>query len=625
MAVWRAAERLVGAARMTSEHTNLPDAVLRMARLAESQRRLYSANPETPDEDIPLGETVDDGEPAPRPDEGETIDQEVVYYCAGLDHSDTDNGERMRRHFGRDLLVVTQEKAKEPLYAVWTGSHWDVQNGGPKAHAIAQRLGGRIALEARVIKPTEVQKAAIEAAAEFRRKDWSKLSQEEKNLVSAAEKAEEAHSKRVKRRLDHAVSSKNVARIAGALKCLSPHIMRAPDDFNADDFKFACANATVSFARRIARRANPAFRSEAETPNVPRVLDKCEGVEVKARRGHDRDDLITHLIPVRYDPKADCPNWRRFIAFVQPEEAVRLLVQISAGLGLLGVTVQKLFFHYGYGANGKSVFMEVICRLFDHSAVTLPATSFVGENGNSGGASPDLARLYGRRLLRVKELPEGEQLKESLVKEVTGGEMVTARDLFTGYMDFKPHFTPHMSGNGYPKIAGTDNGIWRRMAVVPWKVTIPDAEQREFEEMVESFRPEFPGILNWLIEGVKIFLVDGLVIPEAVEKATQEYRDDMDRTAGFIKRRIIRDENARPVQSKVLYDAYKEDCEEQGITHPLSHQAFGKIMKKKFHHVEGRVSFYHGLAIVSGGNWPQRGQDERYPPPFDDDPFPVTP
>jgi putative DNA primase/helicase len=163
------------------------------------------------------------------------------------------------------------------------------------------------------------------------------------------------------------------------------------------------------------------------------------------------------------------------------------------------------------------------------------------------------------------------------------------------------------------------------MAVVPWKVTIPTEEQREFEEMVESFRPEFPGILNWLIEGVKIFLTEGLVIPEAVEKATQEYRDDMDRTAGFIKRGIGRDENAQPVQSKVLYDAYKEDCEEQGITHPLSHQAFGKIMKKKFHHVEGRVAYYHGIVIMRGNisspSASSSGYDERYPPPHDADPF----
>lgn len=601
----------------------VPEAVMRLLAYHEELRRAAGGDPGTPHEDIPINESLEDGEPQPRAADGDTIDEEIVYYCAGLDHSDTDNGERLRRHFGRDLLVVTQEKAKEPLYAVWTGTHWDVQNGGPKAHAIAQRLGSRIALEARVIKPTDVQQAAIDAAKEFRQKDFSKLSAEEKNLVSAAEKADEAHSKRVKRRLDHAVSSKNVARIAGGLKCLAPHIMRSPDDFNADDFRFACANATIAFERTMARRKNPAFRGIAETPNVPPAIEVCEAVHVRAKRGHERDDLITHLVPAPYSPKADCPNWKRFIAYCQPDLAVRKLVQVSYGIGLLGITVQKLFFHYGYGANGKSVCMETICRLMGEASVTLPATSFIGEGGSSGGASPDLARLYGRRLLRVKELPEGEDLKENLVKEVTGGEMVTARDLFAGYMDFKPHFTAHMSGNGYPRISGTDNGIWRRMAVVPWTVTIPDGEQRDFEEMVESFRPEFPGILNWLIEGVRIFLTEGLVIPDAVDKATKEYRDDMDRTAGFVTRWIIRDAEAPPLQANSLYRAYSADCEQQGGK-PMNNTAFGRAMRKKFQKDDrGRLVYYLGIRIRDGlhDSHPAPPDDGRFPPSYDDFPF----
>ncbi|RVP00859.1 DNA primase, partial [Sinorhizobium meliloti] len=178
-------------------------------------------------------------------------------------------------------------------------------------------------------------------------------------------------------------------------------------------------------------------------------------------------------------------------------------------------------------------------------------------------------------------LPEGEDLRENLVKELTGGETITARDLFSGYTDFLPIFIAIMSGNGYPRITGTDDGIWRRMAVIHWPNKIAKEDRREFEEIVSSFEPEHPGILNWLIEGAHIFLREGLVIPEAVEKATQEYRDDMDRTAGFVGRCIERDANADPLQGKDLYQAYCDDTVDQGGK-PMNVTAFGRVMSKKF-------------------------------------------
>ncbi|MDB5582816.1 MAG: phage/plasmid primase, family [Bradyrhizobium sp.] len=613
--------RKVQGLSMTARNTALPDEVLRMARVAQEQRRAYG--PGTPANDHDLPETVADGEPPPS-GSSEGVDDDVLFYCAALDHSDTDNAERLRQHFGQDLLVVTQEKAKQPLYAVWTGTHWDVQNGGPKAHAIAQKLGGRIALEVRHIQPTEAQRLTIDDAGDALKKPEGDRSQAEKNLVAAAEKAREAHSKRVKRRLDHAVSSKNAARLSAMLNCLAPHIMKSPDDFNADDYKFAVGNATVFFDRKMVQRPNPAFTSAEDTPNVPPHLAVCEDVKIRVTRGHEREDLITHLAPVDYNPKADCPKWKRFLDYCQREDAVKRLIQVSSGLSLLGITVQKLFFHYGNGANGKSVYMETLCRMLGETSVTLPATSFIGEGSSSGSASPDLARLYGRRMLRVKELPEGEDLKENLVKEVTGGEMVTARDLFAGYMDFKPHFTTLMSGNGYPRISGNDEGIWRRMAVIPWLITIPPDERREFEEMVESFRPEFPGILNWLIEGVRIYLREGLVIPQTVDKATQEYRDDMDRTAGFVTRWIIKDEAAPPLQANALYKAYCTDTEEQGGK-PMNNTAFGRAMRKKFQKDDsGRLVYYLGIRIREGlHDKSQTGQPSdyggRFPPPSDEE------
>ncbi|MDK4713005.1 DNA primase family protein [Rhizobium sp. CNPSo 4039] len=573
----------------TKKQDSRPEAVIRMMEAAAEQRA--PEFPETPSQI--------EAEPPAAVAADHDADEAVVEYCAGLDHSDTDNGIRMKLHFGDDLVVIAQEKAKQPLFAVWTGSHWDAANGGPKASAIAQRLGGRIAQETEYIRPNEFEQYMIDRAAEAYQKKEDDRSAGERNLILAAEKAKEAHGKRVKRRLDHAVTSKNAAKMSAALACLAPHIMRSADEFNADKMMVALRNVTLKFHRKMERRRNPRYRSLEETPDAPEYVDACTDSSLEVIEGHRRQDFITHIVPVKYDPKATCPKWTTFLNGKLPDPEVRKLVQISSGLGMLGITVQYLFFHYGDGANGKSVYMETLCRLLGEVSVTLPSTSLIGEGGSSGSASPDMARLYGRRLLRVKELPEGEDLRENLVKELTGGETITARDLFAGYMDFQPLFIAMMSGNGYPRITGTDDGIWRRMAVVHWPIKIAKEDRREFEEIVSSFEVEYPGILNWLIEGVHMFLREGLVIPEAVERATQEYRDDMDRTAGFVARCIIKDDKAPPLPGKDLYAAYCDDTVDQG-GRPMNVTAFGRAMAKKFNkdRSSGTVQ-YKGIRLRS--------------------------
>lgn len=591
-----------------SRKPELPPAVAEKVAEWDAERAWVDDDaPEDADE-LPSSISADlDAEPA------------VVEFCAKLDHSDTDNGKRMKLHFGEDLRVVAQEKAKTPLFTAWTGTHWDVANGGPKSLAIAQRLGDRIAMEIDYIKPNAFEQMWIDKGMAALEKEEAARSPAENNAIIGMEKAKLARGKRIKRRLDHAVTSKNVPKMNAALACLAPHIMTAPNDFNADKMMVATRNATLVFRQKKKRMRNPRHKSITETPDAPEFIDVCVDSKLEVIDGHRRQDLITHVLPVKYDPKARCPQWDVFLESKLPDKDVRRMVQVSSGLGLLGITVQYLFFHYGDGANGKSVYMETLCRILGELSVTLPATSLIGEGGSSGSASPDLARLFGRRLLRVKELPEGEDLRENLVKELTGGETITARDLFTGYMDFSPLFIAIMSGNGYPRITGTDDGIWRRMAVIHWPRKIAKEDRREFDEIVSSFEPEYPGILNWLIEGVHIFLKEGLVVPEAVELATQEYRDEMDRTAGFVARCVIKDANAPPLPGKDLYAAFVDDTVDQGGK-PMNVTAFGRIMGKKYHKERTMTGVvYYGIRLQR----PARGRDD--PPPHDAPPYEERP
>ncbi len=585
----------------------MPEAVV--ALLDEAQRQAQAAfgpeprvsarpsDPRTPANDDPLpADDIEDSEPGTAPKRGSKVDMDVVRACAGLDHSDTDNAERLLAHFGDDLLVLAQSKARKAAYAVWTGTHWDIATGEPRALAVAQNLGGRIALEVEFIDSTPAEKAAIDKG-----RDAMKVPEEErtsvmKRLAKAAEAALANLGKRHKRRMDHAVSSKNKGRLEAVLVCAAPHIQRGPDEFNADPLKVAVKGHTLTFRKTTKQVRNPVYDDPDRMSENPEKFITVKDATLTAMRGHRRQDLITQVVPVDFDPKATCPKWIGFMERMLPLDDVRRMVQVASGLGLIGLTVQKLFFHYGFGANGKSVYMETLCRLLGEAGVTLPSESFTGEGKGGGAANPDMARLYGRRFLRVKELPEGEDLRENLVKDLTGGEDFTVRDLFEGYFDFKPIFTGHMSGNGYPKITGTDNGIWRRMAVVHWPVTLKESEQREFEEVVSEFAPEYPGILNWLIEGVMIFLRDGLVVPDAVKAQTQEYRDEMDPTSAFCTRCVIPDEKGE-ITAKDLYQAYVNFVVDEGGK-PINHTRFGLIMKKKYRKVDGRIVHYHGLRLT---------------------------
>lgn len=564
--------------------SGVPALVAEMMAMAATQRDLYrslgarktglSEGPDVPIE-VVVVKASGDG----RRGKG-TPDPETLDFCAALDHSDTDNAKRLLAYFDGEILVIEQRGAKEPTIAVWDGRRWDFQQGTELATLKAQKIGDFMKTEATRIKPDKAWQEAWNLAAPFLEIDEKERTKDQKAAIEKAEKYRSLFEKRVKKHHSAAESAKNAPRINAMKRMAAPHVSRPPDDFNSHPLRFACENATITF-RRV----------EDDDGN-------CKSVRLEVLNGHDPEHLITQLAAARYDRHAHCPRWMEFLERVLPDAKVRRLVQVGSGLGLIGEKVQKLFFHYGNGANGKSVYMEVLTRLLGDIAVTLPATSLIGESGQGGGASPDIARLYGCRFLRVKELPEGEDLKENLVKELTGGEKVTVRDLYSGYLDFDPVFIAMISGNGYPRIKGTDEGIWRRMAVVHWGVRIPEEERIEFDELLRIFEAEFSGILNWLIEGVVIYLKEGLVIPEAVRSATQEYRDSQDPTASFFARCVVEKEGGE-VSALDLYRAYEKFAEEEHGK-AVSSTVFGRIMSKKVARVKKRDRYvYIGIAIAS--------------------------
>ena len=548
----------------------------------------------------PWEEVGEDAEPSDT--RAERVDPEVVAECARLDQSDTDNGQRLLKHFGSDMLVLETEGVASADYLVWTGDHWDGASGNDASIRTAQRVGARIALEADHMAYSPAELTVMKRAEPLLVKDAKDLTPAERQAVEDAKAVPAALSGRRKSRRAFGVTTKNQGRIANMLRMAAPHITRKPDAFNFDPMLVAVGGATLRFKRNVVEDL------ENPDPDGRRFITEAE---VEVLPGHDRAHLITKLMPVAHDPAARCPLWDAFLNEFLPDPEVRRMVQVFSGLGMTGVGLQRVMFHYGSGANGKSAFMETLMRVMAPLGVGLPAASLVGESAATGAqANPDIARLYGARIVRVAELPPKVPVKEELVKLLTGGERMPARNLFKGFFEFTPVFKAHLSGNGLPKIDGTDNGIWRRMVVVPWVKTIPEERRRDLHEVVAEFVAEGSGILNWLIEGMLIFLREGFIVPAAAQTATQSYRDEMDPVGQFVNT-CVKEAPGNKVQASSMYRAYESWALANAMT-PLKATGFGiKIRDKLTRDDTGAQRYFLDCILHSVPDRPASEHDDR--------------
>jgi putative DNA primase/helicase len=278
-------------------------------------------------------------------------------------------------------------------------------------------------------------------------------------------------------------------------------------------------------------------------------------------RPHQREDYITQLCPVVFDPAARCPTWDAFQVTISGG-AVDLVdfKQKVYGYSLTGVTVEQIMvILYGTGANGKSTELEVLRSMFGDYAQHAEFSTF--EQQRKDSIRNDLARLRGARLVTATESDQGANLSESIVKSLTGGDTITARFLNKEYFEYTPNFTVFLATNHKPRIRGTDHGIWRRIRLIPYSVTIPPDEQDK--HLKEKLLDELPGILAWVVRGCLAWQRDGLTPPQSVTAATAAYRQEMDTLADFLTEYFELGE-VLTVPKRDFRDLYLKHCDENG-------------------------------------------------------------
>lgn len=297
---------------------------------------------------------------------------------------------------------------------------------------------------------------------------------------------------------------------------------------------------------------------------------------------HDKKYMISKLAPVTYDENAKCPRWDRFIEEITcGDKSLQLYLQRMIGYCMTAYTKEQcMFFLYGNGSNGKSVFVDTIAYMLgEYAASCQPETVMMRDRNNT--ARGDLARLKGARMVVTSEPNDGCRLDEGIVKQMTGGteNKLTARFLYGREFEFSPEFKIVMSTNYKPVIKGTDNGIWRRVRLIPF--TAEFTKENRDPQLTEKLRRELPGILNWAIAGAVGWCKEGLPPCAIIDEAGQEYRSEMDRVQQFLDDCTTRSESSS-TQASTLYKCYKAWCSEQGDRFPVGSTKFFMELKRRF-------------------------------------------
>lgn len=314
-------------------------------------------------------------------------------------------------------------------------------------------------------------------------------------------------------------------------------------------------------------------------------------------RPHAQEDMITNIAPVEFDPKAECPLWLQFLDTVMAgnQEMIGFL-QRAAAYSMTGSTAEHcMFLAWGTGRNGKSTFLEVLRYIMGTYGRAASMDMFLAKKQD--GIPNDLAALSGARFVTGVESEENRRLAEAKIKQITGGDTVAARFLHKEFFEFVPQFKIWLATNFRPVIRGTDEGIWRRLRLIPFTVYIPDGKKDE--RLRDKLVSEASGILNWMLAGLEEYRIGGLMEPDDVKAATEEYRAAEDWLQRFLDSETVETEGG-VCQARKLYTRYKQWAED-AKEYCLSERRFADAMqdrglKSKLHKKEG-ARCYEGLVL----------------------------
>jgi putative DNA primase/helicase len=312
-------------------------------------------------------------------------------------------------------------------------------------------------------------------------------------------------------------------------------------------------------------------------PYVINALNGVVDLRTATLRAHDAVDLYTKVVAVEYDPQAQAPRWERFLAeiFAGDVSLIEFWQRWSGYLLTGDVSEQLMAFAHGDGSNGKTVMMNVLRAVMGDYAITFDPTLLAASLYDRHPTG--LMDFRGVRLAMSSETESDRFLAEATVKLLTGGDPIRARRVFRDSEEFRSTAKLLVCGNYLPNVRGTDEGIWRRIALVPFSVQFKG--DRRDPKLEQKLLTEKAGIFTWMVQGAQLWVSQGLQIPEIVTARTDDYRSEQDQVGRFLQERMTFGSNLQ-VWAQELRDAFIDWCEDLGES-PMSTKAVGAELTKR--------------------------------------------
>ena len=320
---------------------------------------------------------------------------------------------------------------------------------------------------------------------------------------------------------------------------------------------------TVSGVERLARADRRHAATTDEWDADPWLLNTQGGVldlKTGRMRPHERTDRMTKITTAT--PGGDCQTWRQFIDEVTGgDKELEFYLQRMVGYALTGSTQEHaLFFLYGTGANGKSVFVNTLATILGDYATNAPMDTFM--ETRTDRHPTDMAGLRGARFVAAIETEQSKRWAESKLKNLTGGDKISARFMRQDFFEFFPQFKLFVAGNHKPAIRNIDEAMKRRLHLIPFTITVPP--ERRDKNLQQKLLAERDGILAWAVQGCLDWQRHGrLKPPQRVVDATEEYFEAEDALGRWLDERCVRETCAKSLTAE-LFNDWKQWAEAAG-------------------------------------------------------------
>jgi putative DNA primase/helicase len=434
---------------------------------------------------------------------------------ARLNYTDHGNEKAFELLYGSDYLYNWTSRQ----WLRWNGTIWEIDTTGMADRAMLDVAAERLAA-VRARDESEYDKAG-----EVRKRTGQ--------AIAGALKLQNVHGRQAA--LESATTN--------------PMFARRAEDFDQDDYLLACGNGIID------------LRTQEFRPGR-------------------REDMLTQCTPVYWMPEARCPRWFKFLAEIFPNRPeMRRFLQRAVGYALTGLTREEVFLIlHGRGRNGKGTLLGTLLAVFGNYGCNTEFSTLIADRDRGKAPRNDIAALAGKRFVVSQESREGAGLDESLIKTLTGGDLITARFLHKEFFTFRPTWKIWLATNHRPEIQGTDQGIWSRPKLIPFTVSFAGHEDRGLKAALLE-PAELSGILRWAAEGCRDYLREGISYPDEVLKATAQYQAESDLIGRFLDEQCEAGV-AFQVRGRPLYGAFSKWAEQVGEV-SMTETAFGRRMKDK--------------------------------------------